>query len=344
VPRRRRPGLLERFGDLASRHRPTVEINRDQNPPAHRMRQRSKHCLIRVLALLGFPFGHGGNLAWRLNVVKLVALRHPSSPEPSDTHLPQSFRHPSSPGYSVMCKHLHLVLRNRPDIAEQWSADEIALRRCRIFPPCHDGTGETVEPNDHDMASLTANSETLAELRESLADLSWFMGCLCERIARGANHEDGSSGRFWAGRFNYGSTGPDHGAAGAQSIELGGNCARLRSIVQAGGSAIGLARRRRGAGSTARRRLEPPLYRPPARRRAVKRHLDRSGFRSRRVTASRAQRAAWRRLDRASRSTTSRQVITHIRRLSSEARSQTASSRRERIPCSVAPAVEFMGV
>ncbi len=28
------------------------------------------------------------------------------------------------------------------------------------------------------------------------------MRCLCEKIARTANHEDGSSGRFWAGRFN----------------------------------------------------------------------------------------------------------------------------------------------
>ena len=31
-------------------------------------------------------------------------------------------------GYSVMSNHLHLVLRNRPAIAEQWSDDEIALR------------------------------------------------------------------------------------------------------------------------------------------------------------------------------------------------------------------------
>ena len=38
-------------------------------------------------------------------------------------------------GYSVMSNHLHLVLRNRPDIAGQWSADEIALRWCRVFPP-----------------------------------------------------------------------------------------------------------------------------------------------------------------------------------------------------------------
>ena len=104
-------------------------------------------------------------------------------------------------GYSVMSNHLHLVLRNRPDIAEQWSADEIALRWCRVFPPRDDATGEPVEPNEHDLAMLTANSERLAELRERLANLSWFMRCLCEKIARAANHEDGSSGRFWAGRF-----------------------------------------------------------------------------------------------------------------------------------------------
>ena len=36
------------------------------------------------------------------------------------------------------------------------------------------------------MAMLTANSERLAELRERLANLSWFMRCLCEKIARGA--------------------------------------------------------------------------------------------------------------------------------------------------------------
>ena len=44
-------------------------------------------------------------------------------------------------GYSVMSNHLYLVLRNRPDIAGQWSDDEIALRWRRIFPPRDDATG-----------------------------------------------------------------------------------------------------------------------------------------------------------------------------------------------------------
>ncbi len=104
-------------------------------------------------------------------------------------------------GYCVMSNHLHLVLRIRPDIAEQWSAEEIALRWYRVFPPRDDATGEPVEPDEHDLAMLTANSDRLAEVRKRLANLSWFMRCLCEKIARAANHDDGCSGRFWAGRF-----------------------------------------------------------------------------------------------------------------------------------------------
>lgn len=103
--------------------------------------------------------------------------------------------------YSVMSNHLHLVLRIRPDLAGQWSADEIALRWCRVFPPRDDATGEPVEPGEHDLAMITADSEKLAETRKRLASLSWFMRCLCEYIARAANDEDDTSGRFWAGRF-----------------------------------------------------------------------------------------------------------------------------------------------
>ena len=104
-------------------------------------------------------------------------------------------------GYTVMSNHVHLVLRKRPDIAAQWSADEIARRWCRLFPLRDETTGEPIEPTEHDLAMITADYELLAERRKRLASLSWFMRCLCENIARAANDEDNTKGRFWAGRF-----------------------------------------------------------------------------------------------------------------------------------------------
>ena len=77
----------------------------------------------------------------------------------------------------------------------------------------------------HDLAMLANNSERLAQLRERLSNLSWFMRCLCEKIARTANHEDGSSGRFWAGRFQI--------QAGGGATELARRCrsAALPALV-----------------------------------------------------------------------------------------------------------------
>jgi hypothetical protein len=103
--------------------------------------------------------------------------------------------------YAVMSNHLHLVLRNRPDLVQLWSETEVAFRWRKLFPRRSELTGELVEPDDHELAMLTADTDRLATLRARLASLSWFMRCLCEWVARAANLEDGCGGRFSSGRF-----------------------------------------------------------------------------------------------------------------------------------------------
>ena len=102
--------------------------------------------------------------------------------------------------YAIMSNHLHVILRNRPDVVQTWSDEEVAIRWLRVYP------GKRIEehlaePTDHDVQTLAKNSERIAEIRGRLSDLSWFMRSLAEPIARMANKQDNCTGRFWEGRF-----------------------------------------------------------------------------------------------------------------------------------------------
>lgn len=104
-------------------------------------------------------------------------------------------------GFAVMSNHLHLILRNRPDVADRFADEEVARRWLRIFSK---GVEPVAAPGDEDerkLALIVADAEALGERRRRLASISWFMRALCEPIARRANREDEATGRFWEGRF-----------------------------------------------------------------------------------------------------------------------------------------------
>lgn len=102
--------------------------------------------------------------------------------------------------YAIMSNHFHLVLYIDVEQNQSWSADEVLDRWLKIFKgpelARRSQLGDLLSPAEQ--ASL---SELIEQWRERMGDLSWYMRCLNESIARMANAEDDCTGRFWDGRF-----------------------------------------------------------------------------------------------------------------------------------------------
>lgn len=102
--------------------------------------------------------------------------------------------------YAIMSNHYHLVVRIQKHRALALSVFEIAERWSCLFSLPHFANQYV---NDIEMSDVEM-TEALRQIelrRERLYDLSWFMRCLNEPIARKANLEDNCTGRFWEGRF-----------------------------------------------------------------------------------------------------------------------------------------------
>jgi hypothetical protein len=102
--------------------------------------------------------------------------------------------------YAVMSNHLHVVLYIDLETANRWSDREVVEQWHKLF----NGTdlthkfakGEVIEE-----CMVIPLKHLIATYRSRLSDISWFMRCLNEPIARQANFEDNCTGHFWEGRF-----------------------------------------------------------------------------------------------------------------------------------------------
>ena len=102
--------------------------------------------------------------------------------------------------FAVMSNHYHVVLHVDRKQGKAWSDVEVIERWHRLFKGsllsqrfCR---GESL-----DRAEQHALDKVVAEWRELLVSISWFMRCLNEPVAREANREDKVTGRFWEGRY-----------------------------------------------------------------------------------------------------------------------------------------------
>jgi REP element-mobilizing transposase RayT len=102
--------------------------------------------------------------------------------------------------FAIMSNHFHLVLYVDTERARQWSADEVIERWLRLYkgPSVVHRFQAGTRLNQLEQDALDSIVETW---RVRLFDLSWYMRCLNEAIARMANKEDNCTGRFWEGRY-----------------------------------------------------------------------------------------------------------------------------------------------
>ena len=67
--------------------------------------------------------------------------------------------------YTIMSNHLHLILRSRPDVAKEWSDEQVARRWLRLFPKRREKDGSPADPEDFEISMITGDKKRLAEIR-----------------------------------------------------------------------------------------------------------------------------------------------------------------------------------
>lgn len=103
-------------------------------------------------------------------------------------------------GFAILDNHLHVLCRLDPDLAREWSAQEVVRRWIAVYPP------RNLDLDDPKVVGLwvehqSKQTKRVEVLRDRLGDLGWFMKALKEPLSRMANKEDGCSGAFWQARY-----------------------------------------------------------------------------------------------------------------------------------------------
>jgi hypothetical protein len=106
----------------------------------------------------------------------------------------------SAAGFSILDNHLHVLVRLDPEIAKDWSNEEVARRWALLYPP-RNRKREVIPVTEEWIAQKTADPKWIDKTRDRLCNLSWLMKTLKEPLARLVNCQEGCDGAFWAARF-----------------------------------------------------------------------------------------------------------------------------------------------
>ena len=79
--------------------------------------------------------------------------------------------------YACLSNHVHVAGRTRPDLVEEWTAEEVAQRWARLYPN-RDVDGRPEPPTEVWLTEFARDDARVAQARERLRSISWFMRCL----------------------------------------------------------------------------------------------------------------------------------------------------------------------
>lgn len=102
-------------------------------------------------------------------------------------------------GFTVLDNQLILLIRFDPEIARTWSNAEVARRWGQIVPD-RDKARQPLDRSDTWVAQKAKDAGWARTARQRLQSLSWFMKSLTEPLARLANRQDQTRGKFFEGR------------------------------------------------------------------------------------------------------------------------------------------------
>lgn len=109
--------------------------------------------------------------------------------------------------FALMDNHMHVELRNRPDLVQQMSDLEVARRTLIIFPGYCQANADAKrkrmpKPTAEDIQKLAEDKQRIREMRTNLSSVSSFMKSLKFYTSRYFNLVDGKRGAFWESRYN----------------------------------------------------------------------------------------------------------------------------------------------
>lgn len=104
--------------------------------------------------------------------------------------------------YAIMDNHMHIVIETKYTVADSASAEDVAFRWLYLHPKKKDKFGQPIPPTKKEIEDFIKNNEEVDITRAKLRDPSTYMKELNQSIAKKINKEDGTTGRFWRGRFD----------------------------------------------------------------------------------------------------------------------------------------------